>query len=75
MDRGELIQALGDANCGENTIDAFLRLWENGESAKAQKLLSRHRKELLDGIHEEERKINCLDYLIFQMNAKGGKYE
>ena len=71
MNRDELIQNLRDAGCGEETVSSFVDLFESGESAKAQKLLSRHRRELLDGIHKEERKINCLDYLVFQMNRKG----
>ena len=71
MNRDELIQNLRDAGCGEETVISFLGFIENGECAKAQKLLTRHRKELLDGIHEGERKIGCLDYLVFQMNRKG----
>lgn len=68
MNRDELIRNLRDAGCGEETVSSFLGLFESGESAKAKMLLSRHRKELLDGIHEEERKISCLDYLVFQLS-------
>lgn len=39
-----------------------------GQTTKAKKLLSRHRKELLAGIHAEERKISCLDYLVYEMD-------
>ena len=44
-----------------------MRLCSEGETVKAQRLLSRHRKVLLDGIHAEERKISCLDYLEYKL--------
>ena len=64
----ELSQALRDAGCNEAAATEFMKLYTEGQTAKAQKLLSRHRKELLDGIHAEERKISCLDYLVYEMN-------
>ena len=68
MSGEELTQALRDAGCNETAAKAFMQLYAEGQTAKAQKLLSRHRKELLDGIHAEERKIRCLDYLVYEMN-------
>ena len=68
MSGEELIQALRDAGCGEATAAELMKLYAEGQTAKAQKLLSQHRKELLDGIHAEERKINCLDFLVYEMN-------
>ena len=68
MNLDEHIQALRDAGCKEETIRSVLICFEKGETAKAQQLLTRHRKELLEGIHEGERKIGCLDYLLYQIN-------
>ncbi len=68
MSGEELTQALRDAGCGDAATEEFMQLYAEGQTAKAQKLLSRHRKELLDGIHAEERKIRCLDYLVYEMN-------
>lgn len=30
-------------------------------------MLELHRDELLDNVHSEERKISCLDYLLYQI--------
>ncbi|MBQ9663432.1 MAG: hypothetical protein IJV40_09820 [Oscillospiraceae bacterium] len=67
MSGEELTQALRDAGCGDAAAKEFMQLYTEGQTAKAQKLLSRHRKELLDGIHAEERKISCLDYLEYTL--------
>ena len=68
MSDEELTQALRDAGCDGAAVNEFMRLYAEGQTAKAQKLLSQQRKRLLDGIHAEERKINCLDYLVYEMN-------
>ena len=68
MSGEELRQALRDAGCDEATATELMKLYAEGKAAKAQKLLSQHRKELLDCIHSEERKISCLDYLVYEMN-------
>ena len=33
-------------------------------------LLAGHRKKLLDHCHAAEKKIDCLDYLVYQMEKK-----
>ena len=68
MSGEELTQALRDAGCDKAKATELMQLYTEGQTAKAQKLLSQHRKELLDGIHAEERKINCLDFLVYEMN-------
>ena len=40
---------------------------KNGAEKEELQILSRHRKTLLDRIHREERKIDCLDYLVYQI--------
>ena len=46
-----------------------MQLYVEVQTAKAQKLLSDHRKELLYGSHAEERKISRLDYLEYTLRA------
>ena len=63
MNEGEqksIIQNMQDAGCSQETIDCFL------ESQEVS-VLNKHRKCLLDGMHETQKKIDCLDYLIYQM--------
>lgn len=36
-------------------------------------LLAQHRKCLLEKVHREERRIQCLDYLVYQMEKESPK--
>lgn len=65
-----VIQNLRDAGCGRETVEQFLELCRSGECKKQLGLLEKHRKRLLEEIHKYEKQIDCLDYLIFQMNRE-----
>lgn len=67
-----VIQNLEDAGCDEKTVEQFMELEEAGEKQRQLKLLERHRRSLLEKVHENEKQIDCLDYLVFQMK-KGGR--
>ena len=62
-----VIQNLRDAGCDRKTVEQFLCLEEAGELQKQLELLSNQRKKLLEKVHREERKITCLDYLVYQL--------
>lgn len=62
-----VIQNLRDAGCDRKTVEQFLFLEEAGELEKQLELLSHQRKKLLEKVHREERKITCLDYLVYQL--------
>lgn len=68
--RDELIQNLRDAGCGDELIEQFLQLWASGINQPGLELLMRHRQLLLERCHQEERRIGCLDYLIYRMTPK-----
>lgn len=56
-------QNLIDAGCDKEFIAKFMSLSEE-QKAEMLTMLAAHRKTLLDGIHKDERKIYCLDYLV-----------
>lgn len=58
---------LRDAGCEDHFIRRFIQLLESGHRREAQILLEKHRRILLDRCHAEEEKINCLDYLSYQV--------
>lgn len=76
-----VIQNLKDAGCDLETTERFLALEQAGQTREQLKLLSAHRKRLLNKVHEEERRIDCLDYLVYQVKkekrttetSRGGK--
>lgn len=58
---------LVDAGCPEALLDEYASL---GTPEERIRWLRRYRGELLDGIHSEQRKLDCLDYLIFSLRNK-----
>jgi hypothetical protein len=68
MDLAEkVILNLQDADCSQELIDQFL---QENDPQKRLRLLSVHRKRLLDGIHDGQRKLDILDYLIFTLKQE-----
>lgn len=65
-----VIQNLQDAGCDDETVACFMKMTERGEHQEQLKLLERHRRCLLKRVHENEKQIDCLDYLVFQMKKK-----
>ena len=65
--RDAVIQNLIDAGCGQEMIDDFLAYYDGDKREKQLELLELQRKDLLNRIHREEKKISCLDYLIYQI--------
>ncbi|MCC8137932.1 MAG: hypothetical protein LIO76_07710 [Clostridiales bacterium] len=68
-----IIQNMKDAGCDEACIREFLLEYRQGEKKKCDMLLNRHRRRLLDQLHREQKKIDYLDYLSYQMKKQEGK--
>lgn len=66
----ELIQNLKDAGCDCKTVEKFLLLEEHKNTQGQMKLLSMQREVLLKKVHQQEKKICCLDYLVYQLSRK-----
>lgn len=58
---------LEDAGCGSELIGVFWQLFHAGKEREALALLAKHRRHLLDCCHAEQKKIDCLDYLVYQL--------
>lgn len=65
--KGALVENLLDARCDEETVRECLRLAQEGKKKQFLSRLYCHRKNLVGAMHEEQRAIDCLDYLIFQV--------
>ena len=55
------------------TVERFLALGDAGDVQGQLQLLAQHRKCLLEKVHREERRIQCLDYLVYQMEKESPK--
>lgn len=62
-----ILQNLKDAGCTRQMIENFMIYFDKNQKEKQLALLAVQRQELLNKVHVEEKKISCLDYLIYQI--------
>ncbi len=67
----EIKENLIAAGCDDDFINEFVSCINDRK--KCSRLLAGHRRELLDRVHEEERRISSLDYLIYNMEKQRSK--
>ena len=65
--REAIVQNLEDAGCAPDTIECCITCMEQGKKTELLKHLDAHRAGLLNRVHEEQRQIDCLDYLVYQI--------
>lgn len=63
-------QNLIDAGYKKQDIERCILLYKNNDNKKLINQLSCYRKSLLDDLHQVQYKIDCLDYLLYQLNNK-----
>lgn len=64
----DIVTNLIDAGCDSELINQFMELLKKGKKEAGLSLLAKHRSFLLDCYHTDQRRIDCLDYLIYKMN-------
>ena len=75
-DKNELIKEnLIDIGLDNNEISQCIRLLENGRSSALERVLAEYRKQLLDSLHQYERRIDCLDYFTYKLKTEVSQYE
>lgn len=65
-----VIQNLKDAGCSEGLIGQFQECCSQGKEKEGIRLLRKHRDTLLDAMHREQKRIDCLDYLLYQIKKE-----
>lgn len=65
-----ILQNLLEAGCTDEMIMRFMTLQKSNNEEQQLRLLSSHRRTLLERLHKDERRIDCLDYLIYQIQNK-----
>jgi hypothetical protein len=66
----KIILNLKDAGCPEDVVNAFI---QESTTERRLRILARYRGSLLDKIHTEQKKLDCLDYLIFNIKKERKK--
>ena len=68
-----LRENLKDAGCDPDMICRCEALAQGEKQGELMRVLSLHRRVLLDAVHENERRIDCLDYLVYQLEKQSKK--
>lgn len=70
IEQEKLVRNLEDAGCSNHLIKEFLKLDADGKIKEQLRLLIKHREDLLNTIHENQKRIDCLDFLIFNIKPQ-----
>lgn len=70
QENAALIQALQDAGCDKAAIEDFMKLKAIRNKKEMLRLLAVHRSKLLCKIHETQKPLDTLDYLIFKLKKE-----
>ncbi len=68
--QNQTMQNIQDLVFDEKIRNEFLAAYEVNDVEKQVEILERYRKNLLDKVHESEKRISNIDYMIYQI----GKY-
>ena len=62
----KILTNLSDAGCDEEELEKAHRLFDTGDSEALIRHFRKCRSGLMEELHESQRKVDCLDYLIRQ---------
>lgn len=65
--QGQITECLRDAGCTDEMIIDFMVSQHKGDTVAGHRLLSSHRKTLLDDLHVCQKRIDCLDFLMYKL--------
>lgn len=66
--RTDLIRLLKELNCKSADVRQIREFILAGEYSSAVILLRRHRAALLEDLHESQSRVDCLDFIVYQMS-------
>ena len=61
---------LTDAGCSTSQIEQFINLVQEKKRPEQYRFLSCHKLELLKKLHENQRKVDCLDFMVYAMKKE-----
>ena len=67
---GILHQNPVDAGCSKDLIETCMELAKANKWKRLLPLLAKQRINLLDSVHDGQKQIDCLDFLVYSINKK-----
>lgn len=65
-----VIQNLQAAGCNTEEISVFIKNLREENMAESFRMLAVHRRSLLNNLHQKQKQIDCLDYLVYQLKKR-----
>ena len=62
----KILTNLRDAGCGNGEVERAKQLYEAGDTKSLLRYFRKCRCSRMDELHESQRKVDCLDFLIRQ---------
>lgn len=72
LSRENIEKNLIDIGCNHQQINSFFECYDCGDKKNMYYLLRKHRCQLLEDVHKEQRKIDYLDYLVYALKKEEG---
>lgn len=69
-ENNSLYQNLLDAGYNAEKAEQYEKLAEDQEWNKLLRELMKQKRHLLSSLHESEKQIDCLDFLVYEINKK-----
>ena len=66
----DMAQSLLDAGCPAEQVRRICRCYEAGQVGETVRALRRHRRGLMDDLHQCQERVDCLDYLLRQLEKE-----
>lgn len=70
MEVEELMKCLADCGCDPVQTEVFLKLKENCCKDSCIRYLKRYRKQLMEEIHKIDHQVDCVDYVIRELEKQ-----
>ena len=70
MNKEKIFCCLKDIVCSSMSIEQFLMCYESKDVQGAIRILKKERCQLIEKLHQEQQKIDCLDYLLCQIKKE-----
>lgn len=68
--RQEIIKSLEGLGISSSDIRIIVSSIENDDNETARFFLRRHRMLLMDNLHESQKKVDDLDFMVYQLDKK-----
>lgn len=69
----QMAENLRCAGCSEEFIAEFRRIMAQGTAEEREQMLEKQRRRILGKLHDQQKKLECFDYLCHRLRRQEGQ--